>query len=112
MKRILLAIGTRPEAIKLCPLIPALRKRGMEPIVCSTGQHRELLEEAFRDFGVVPQITLDVMRAGQPLTSLCARLLTETGDVIRRVRPDFAVVQGGVLDDALHDDGKVVADGL
>ncbi|MBQ3640080.1 MAG: UDP-N-acetylglucosamine 2-epimerase (non-hydrolyzing) [Clostridia bacterium] len=94
MKRILLMIGTRPEAIKLCPLIPALRKRGLEPIVCSTGQHRELSEEAFRDFGVTPQIVLDTMRRGQSLTSLCARLLTETGEVIRRVKPDCVAVQG------------------
>ena len=94
MKRVLLAIGTRPEAIKLCPLIPALRAAGMEPIVCSTGQHRELLEEALRDFDVIPPIALDCMKSGQPLTDLCARLLEGMGCVIRRERPDCVVVQG------------------
>ncbi len=94
MKRILLVMGTRPEAIKLCPLIPALETRGAEPIVCATGQHRELMEEALRDFRVRPQITLDVMRQGQPLTSLCARLTEQTGEVIRRTKPDCVVVQG------------------
>ena len=94
MKRILLAIGTRPEAVKLCPLLPALEEKGMDPIVCSTGQHRELLEEALRDFRVLPQITLETLRAGQPLASLSARLLDAMGDVIRRLKPDFVVVQG------------------
>lgn len=94
MKRILLAIGTRPEAIKLCPLIPALRERGMEPIVCSTGQHRELLEEVFRDFGITPQITFDSMREGQPLTALFARLTEVMGEIIRQTKPDRVVVQG------------------
>ena len=94
MKRVLLAIGTRPEAIKLCPLIQPLRAAGTEVTVCSTGQHRELLEEALKDFGVTPQVTLDCMKRGQPLTDLCARLLEGMGDVIRREQPDCVVVQG------------------
>ena len=94
MKRILLAIGTRPEAIKLCPILPELQKKGIEPIVCATGQHRELLEEALRDYGVEPQISLQVMKEEQPLTSLVAKLVEGMGTVIRKEKPDCVMVQG------------------
>ncbi|MBE6530259.1 MAG: UDP-N-acetylglucosamine 2-epimerase (non-hydrolyzing) [Ruminococcaceae bacterium] len=94
MKRILIAIGTRPEAIKLCPILPALRQKEMEPIVCSTGQHAELLEEALRDYGVEPQISFSSMEPGQPLTELLAKLMKGFGEAIRQTKPDCVMVQG------------------
>ncbi len=94
MKRILLAIGTRPEAIKLCPLLPALCEKGMEPIVCATGQHVELLEEALKDYGVEPQITFRAMEPGQPRPDLLAKLTKGIGEAIRASKPDCLVVQG------------------
>ncbi len=94
MKRILIAIGTRPEAIKLCPILPALREKGMEPIVCATGQHAELLEEALKDYGVEPQFRFCAMEPGQPLTKLFAKLVRGLGDAIRSAAPDCVMVQG------------------
>ena len=94
MKRILIVMGTRPEAIKLCPILPALRAKEMESIVCSTGQHAELLEEALRDYGVQPQISFCVMEPEQPLTKLFAKLIHGLGDVIRKEKPDCVMVQG------------------
>ncbi len=94
MKRILIVMGTRPEAIKLCPVLPALRAKEMEPIVCSTGQHTELLEEALRDYGVVPQISFCAMEPEQPLTKLFAKLIQGLGEAIRKEKPDCVMVQG------------------
>lgn len=94
MKRILIAIGTRPEAIKLCPILPALREKGVETVVCSTGQHTKLLEEALKDYGVEPQIAFRAMEAGQPLTDLFAKLTKGLGEAIRSAKPDCVMVQG------------------
>ena len=94
MKRILIAIGTRPEAIKLCPILPALRKKELEPVVCSTGQHAELLDEALKDYDVKPQFAFCAMQPGQPLTNLFAKLIKGMGDAIRSAKPDRILVQG------------------
>ncbi len=94
MKRILIAIGTRPEAIKLCPIIPALRAKEAEVVVCSTGQHAELLEEALKDYGVTPQTAFQSMEPGQPLTDLFAKLVKGLGNAIRKEKPDGILVQG------------------
>ena len=68
MKKILVVFGTRPDAIKMCPLIIELKKRcGIETVVCVSGQHREMLDTVLEDFGILPDYDLSVMREGQSL---------------------------------------------
>lgn len=95
-RRILTVLGTRPEAIKLAPLVHELRSRGrsFEVSVCSTGQHRELLDDALGVFGLVPDTDLKLMRPGQSPGDLLARSLAELEGVIAELRPDIVVVQG------------------
>jgi UDP-N-acetylglucosamine 2-epimerase (non-hydrolysing) len=94
--RILTILGTRPEAIKLCPLVVALREQPsrFDVHVCSTGQHRELLEPVWAAFGVISDSTLDTMVAGQSLARSTARILASLAPVFETYRPDLAVVQG------------------
>ena len=93
--RILSIFGTRPEAIKLFPVIHALEKdRRIISRVCSTGQHRELLDGVLRLAGITPDHSLDVMREGQALDALTARLIQGIGEVLDRERPDAVLVQG------------------
>ena len=93
--RPLLVIGTRPEAIKMAPVFLALRKRPeVKPIVCFTGQHRELLAQASGYFGLTPDIDLDLMRPNQSLNSLFARCLERLDEVILRCKPDAVIAQG------------------
>ena len=94
MKKILLAFGTRPEAIKMCPLARELASRGAAVRVCVSGQHRELLTRAMADFGVKPNRNLRVMRAGASLGELTARILTRTERLLRREQPDAVLVHG------------------
>jgi UDP-N-acetylglucosamine 2-epimerase (non-hydrolysing) len=93
---ILFVLGTRPEAIKMAPLIGRLRRHhpALRPRVCSTGQHRELLDEALRVFGVVPDHDLGAMRPGQTVAACASRILDGLDGVIRERRPDLVVVQG------------------
>lgn len=95
-RKILVVFGTRPEAIKLAPLIAELRSRRelFDVHLCSTGQHRDLLVEPLAAFGLVPDTNLEVMRAGQSLASLLSRILAELGPVFEAQRPDICVVQG------------------
>ena len=94
-RQILLAIGTRPEAIKLAPVALALHQEPWARVrVLSTSQHRHLVEPALRAFGVNVDRELDVMRTGQSLSHLCARLLTATDPVLVQERPDLVLVQG------------------
>ncbi len=86
--------GTRPEAIKLAPVIRELTDRGREPIVISTGQHRELLDPLLARLGIPVNVSLDVMRDNQPLSGLTARLSDSLGEALRKFRPDAVVVQG------------------
>ena len=66
MKRVMVVMGTRPEALKLCPVVREMkRRRNLSAVVCSTGQHREMLESTMRVFSIRPDYRLDVMRAGQ-----------------------------------------------
>ena len=94
--RPLIVFGTRPEAIKLCPLVLECRSRDSEfdPIVCSTGQHREMLDQVMGYFQVQPDMDLGLMTPGQTLTSLTAACLQSVDDVIQRTQPDCVVVQG------------------
>jgi UDP-N-acetylglucosamine 2-epimerase len=95
MTRILLVVGTRPEAIKLAPLYLELRRSAtISAAVCSAGQHREMLTPVWEFFGIVPEFTLDVMTPGQSLPELTARLLLRLDFVYRDARPDVVAVQG------------------
>jgi UDP-N-acetylglucosamine 2-epimerase len=93
--RIMPIYGTRPEAIKLAPVLRALRNvPGAEVITCVTGQHREMLDQVNRLFGIVPAIDLGVMTRGQSLTGLTTAVLHGLEPVLREVAPDWVVVQG------------------
>lgn len=92
--RVAVFMGTRPEAIKLAPVITALRAGGFEPLVVSTGQHRELLDQAVQAFGLRIDHELGVMRADQQLAELTARLLSASDALLARIAPDVALVQG------------------
>jgi UDP-N-acetylglucosamine 2-epimerase (non-hydrolysing) len=95
-RRLMVVLGTRPDAIKLAPVIVALRSRpqDFETIVCSTDQHREMLDQALTAFGVTPDIRLNVMRPGQTLPDLTARLISELTAGIADIKPDRLVLQG------------------
>jgi UDP-N-acetylglucosamine 2-epimerase len=94
--RPLLVFGTRPEAIKMAPVIQACHERAddIEPIVCLTGQHREMLDQVIDYFGIEPDVDLDLMEPNQSLANLTARTLTALDGVLTRYRPDCVVVQG------------------
>lgn len=93
--RILLAFGTRPEAIKLAPVVKALRGAGtFEVRVCVTAQHRQMLDQVLDLFVIAPDVDLDVMQPGQDLTDLTARVLVGMRKVLRDWRPDLLLVQG------------------
>ena len=93
--RILCVIGTRPEAIKMAPVIAALRKAsGPRPMVCVTGQHRELVDDILPLFAIEADFDLDLMTPRQDLAKLAARMLEALDGLIRRVAPHFVLVQG------------------
>lgn len=96
MKIIMLIFGTRPEAIKMCPLVKELQKypEDFKTVVCVTGQHREMLDQVLRIFDVKPDYDLNIMKHGQDLTDVTARVLTGLRDVFKECRPDVALVHG------------------
>ena len=95
MKKILLVIGTRPEAIKMAPVIHALKKEAWANVrVLATAQHRHMLDQVNEFFGIVPDIDLNIMRPNQALTTLTARLLLELDEVLKAESPDAVLVQG------------------
>lgn len=96
MKKIMLVFGTRPEAIKMCPLVKELQKRNneFETIVCVTGQHREMLDQVLTIFDVKPDFDLNIMKQGQDLTDVTARVFTGLRDVFKECRPDVVLVHG------------------
>lgn len=94
MAGILVVVGTRPEAIKLAPVIDALRARGVSTRICATAQHRELLDEALGTHGFEPDIDLDLMRPNQSPGDLTGRMLSALDNVIATERPDCVIVQG------------------
>ena len=96
MKRIMLVFGTRPEAIKMCPLVKEFQKRAdeFETIVCVTGQHREMLDQVLKIFEVTPDIDLNIMKQGQDLTDVTVRILNGMRDVFKECRPDVVLVHG------------------
>ena len=96
MKKVLLVFGTRPEAIKMCPLVKEFQKypEDFETVVCVTGQHREMLDQVLRIFDVVPDYDLNIMKQGQDLYDITARVLTGMRDVLDKVKPDVVLVHG------------------
>ena len=92
----MLVFGTRPEAIKMCPLVKEFQKDTMnfETIVCVTGQHREMLDQVLTIFDVKPDYDLNIMKQGQDLTDVTARVLTGLRDVFKECRPDVVLVHG------------------
>ncbi len=91
--KVLVALGTRPEVIKLAPVIAALRQR-LEVKVCASGQHREMLQQALDAFGLCPDHMLDTMSPGRSLNILAARLLEGMDAVLEQEQPDWVLVQG------------------
>lgn len=96
MKKILLAFGTRPEAIKMAPLVKEFQKRvaQFETIVCVTGQHREMLDQVLTIFNIKPDYDLNIMKQGQDLYDVTARVLIGMRDVLKDVNPDVVLVHG------------------
>lgn len=94
-KHCLVLVGTRPEAIKLFPIVNQLNKeKGVRVTVCATAQHRELLDKVLKLANIVPDIDLDLMRPNQSLDQLSARLLLAVGEVLDAAHPDRVIVQG------------------
>lgn len=91
---IMVCIGTRPEVIKMAPVIGELRRRGRRPLVVTTGQHQEMLQQALDTFGLEPDLDLGLMRHGQSLAELTGRAITALDAVIAEHRPSAVLVQG------------------
>lgn len=96
MKKIMLVFGTRPEAIKMCPLVKEFQKNSndFQTIVCVTGQHREMLDQVLNIFQVTPDYDLNIMKQGQDLYDVTSRVLLGMRDVLREVKPDVVLVHG------------------
>ena len=96
MKKILLVFGTRPEAIKMAPLVKKLQEMPEEfqTIVCVTGQHREMLDQVLRLFNITPEYDLNIMKPNQDLYDITSRILLGMRDVLREVQPDIVLVHG------------------
>ena len=96
MKKVMLVFGTRPEAIKMCPLVKEFQKypSEFETIVCVTGQHREMLDQVLTIFDIHPDYDLNIMKQGQDLYDVTARVLTGMRDVFKECKPDVVLVHG------------------
>lgn len=96
MKKVMLVFGTRPEAIKMCPLVKEFQKHSneFETIVCVTGQHREMLDQVLNIFDVTPDYDLNIMKQGQDLYDVTARVLVGMRDILKEVQPDVVLVHG------------------
>ncbi len=96
MKKVMLVFGTRPEAIKMCPLVKEFQKypEDFETVVCVTGQHREMLDQVLTIFDVKPDYDLNIMKQGQDLYDVTARVLTGMRDVFKECKPDVVLVHG------------------
>lgn len=96
MKKVLLVFGTRPEAIKMAPLVKAFQKNSdkFKTIICVTGQHREMLDQVLKLFEITPDYDLNIMKQGQDLYDVTARVLTGMRDVLAVAKPDVVLVHG------------------
>lgn len=95
MKKVMLVFGTRPEAIKMCPLVNELKKRkNIEKIVCVTGQHRQMLDQVLEAFSVVPDYDLSIMKDKQTLFDVTVNILERIKTVLEEAKPDVVLVHG------------------
>lgn len=95
MKKILLVFGTRPEAIKMCPLILELKKnKNLDCKVCLTGQHREMLEQVMNVFNIKEDYNLDIMKDGQTITDITVKVLEGLKNILKKEQPDLVLVHG------------------
>lgn len=95
MKRVMLVFGTRPEAIKMCPLVNELKTRkGIETIVCVTAQHRQMLDQVLETFSVIPDYDLNIMKDRQTLFDITTNILNEIRAVLEKEKPDVVLVHG------------------
>ena len=95
MKKIMLVFGTRPEAIKMCPLVNELKTRGeLQTIVCVTGQHRQMLDQVLEAFHVVPDYDLSIMKEKQTLFDITTNILNRIKEVLEQEKPDVVLVHG------------------
>ena len=96
MKKVLLVFGTRPEAIKMAPLVHEFKKHPdqFETLVCVTGQHREMLDQVLELFQIVPDVDLNIMKSGQDLYDVTSRVLLGMRDVLKELAPDVVLVHG------------------
>jgi UDP-N-acetylglucosamine 2-epimerase (non-hydrolysing) len=96
MKKMLLVFGTRPEAIKMAPLVKSLQQLPIDfqTYVCVTGQHREMLDQVLKIFDIIPDYDLDIMKPGQDLYDITSRVLLGMRDVLKEVKPDIVLVHG------------------
>ena len=95
MKKAMLVFGTRPEAIKMCPLVNELKSRkNIETIVCVTGQHRQMLDQVLAAFNVEPDYDLSIMKDKQTLFDVTINILDRIRNVLEEVKPDVVLVHG------------------
>lgn len=96
MRRVLIVFGTRPEAIKMAPVVRALQQYPDQFVVrtCATAQHREMLDQVLRVFGIIPDIDLDLMQPDQTLSQLAAGIMMAVDQVLLAEKPDWVLVQG------------------
>ena len=95
MKKVMLVFGTRPEAIKMCPLVNELKTRKtLQTIVCVTGQHRQMLDQVLNVFGVIPEYDLSIMEPGQTLFDITTNILCRIKAVLEDAKPDIVLVHG------------------
>ena len=95
MKKIMCVFGTRPEAIKMCPLVLEMKKRKtLEVLVCVTAQHRQMLDQVLNTFGVIPDYDLDIMKNRQTLFDITINILNDIKEVLEKESPDVVLVHG------------------
>ncbi len=95
MKKIMVIFGTRPEAIKMCPLVLELKKHGcFKTVVCVTGQHKEMLDQVLSVFKIIPEYNLSVMKDSQSLFDITSNILLSIKSVLQKENPDFVLVHG------------------
>ena len=96
MKKVMLVFGTRPEAIKMCPLVLEMKSRSSEfiTVVCVTGQHREMLDSVLQAFDVTPDFDLSIMDSGQTLFDITTKVMTGMHGVLDKIKPDVVLVHG------------------
>ena len=95
MKKIMLVFGTRPEAIKMCPLVNELKSRKeVKTVVCVTGQHRQMLEQVLQAFQIVPDYDLSIMKERQTLFDVTTNILNSIKEVLEKENPDVVLVHG------------------